>query len=217
MTTLNDYWDDYYRRQATPVIPSQFAVFTACEFPNINTVIDIGCGNGRDSFFFAAHKKSVIGLDASAEAIRTCQQMNRVTTVDKLKFIRADIRGLTETVFPLVESDSAPILLYSRFLIHAVSAAQQEQLLASAATLLHRFSGVFAVEFRTKRDIHLKKHTAEHYRRYVDPHEFREQCVANDLAVSYFVEGTGFAKFKGDDAHVARFILSSTRGSYVDD
>jgi tRNA G46 methylase TrmB len=51
----NNYWNIFYKNKnilSKLNFPSQFAVFTLSEKQNENTVIEIGCGNGRDSFFF---------------------------------------------------------------------------------------------------------------------------------------------------------------------
>ena len=47
------YWDKYYSKlkNNNRLIPSQFAAFVAGELNTNSILIDIGCGNGRDSFF----------------------------------------------------------------------------------------------------------------------------------------------------------------------
>jgi hypothetical protein len=69
-------------------------------------------------------------------------------------------------------------------------------------------AGVICLEFRTNRDEHQEKVTASHYRRFVRPVEFIRTLQKLDLQVDYFCEGFGMAKYKADDAHVARFVVS---------
>ena len=54
MKTNIDYWDNFYSGVDLKLgIPSQFAAFVAMEYlEKVNTILDIGCGNGRDSVFF---------------------------------------------------------------------------------------------------------------------------------------------------------------------
>lgn len=59
-----EYWNEYYETTADnnstevpKLIPSQFADFVLNEFQDRTRFIDFGCGNGRDSFFFADHGK----------------------------------------------------------------------------------------------------------------------------------------------------------------
>ena len=68
--------------------------------------------------------------------------------------------------------------------------------------------GCVALEFRTDRDKSQPKETDTHFRRYVSPVHFFARARENGFEVEYFVEGFGFAKYKQDDAHVARFLLN---------
>jgi 2-polyprenyl-3-methyl-5-hydroxy-6-metoxy-1,4-benzoquinol methylase len=77
MITKNDYWDLFYNNNK-PLLPSQFATFIANEYLGIkSTVIDVGCGNGRDSLFFMNLGFKVIGIDASKKAIESIQSKLR--------------------------------------------------------------------------------------------------------------------------------------------
>ena len=66
---------------------------------------------------------------------------------------------------------------------------------------------ILALEFRTSRDEFLSKVTESHYRRFINP--LAVVAKGNHLGFSceYFVEGFGYAKYKSDDAHVARIIF----------
>lgn len=64
-----------------------------------------------------------------------------------------------------------------------------------------------AAEFRTIRDAQQAKVTAEHYRRFVNPLVFMANANTAGFATDYFVEGFGYAKYKDDDAHVARCLM----------
>lgn len=203
----NDYWEEYYLHEHPPLIPSQFAVFAMNEFPDISTVVDIGCGNGRDAFFFAAHNKRVFGFDGSEAAIEACEQRRGALGISHISFINSDVKNLAETISPLLESAPKQVMLYSRFLIHSLTSDQEVSLIQNVGALLRKTSGIFVVEFRTVKDSNLRKETAPHFRRFVDPMHFLNRCEQHGLKSSYFVEGTGFAKYRGDDAHVARIIL----------
>src|SRR5215213_6367505 len=72
-----DYWDEYYAARSTMVrrLPSQFAVFVAGELEGRHRIIELGCGNGRDSMFFASHGHEVVAVDASQAAIDGCRAL----------------------------------------------------------------------------------------------------------------------------------------------
>ena len=66
---------------------------------------------------------------------------------------------------------------------------------------------LLAVEYRTIRDLRGPKVTASHYRRYILPAAFEARALGRGFDVIYAVEGFGFAKYKEDDAYVARTIF----------
>ena len=59
----NEYWNHFYAsRDALKLsAPSQFAAFAAQEAGDAHLIIEVGCGTGRDSLFFARH-----GFDPAA-------------------------------------------------------------------------------------------------------------------------------------------------------
>ena len=64
-----EYWNSYYSSKAVPDIPSQFAAFALSECRDADYFLDVGCGNGRDSFFFARRGMAVVSVDGSTAAI----------------------------------------------------------------------------------------------------------------------------------------------------
>lgn len=205
-----DHWNSYYSRDEVPTLPSQFAVFMLNEVPDAKAVVEFGCGNGRDSHFFARHGYPVIGLDASKEGVAGCvdyANRNRLNA----RFICSDVAasGIVDTVLEQLASvPPGRILVYARFFIHAIPEDVERALLANVSAILRQRGGVFGAEFRTNRDSQLAKVTPTHYRRFVDPNGFMVRASEVGLKSDYSVEGFGLAKFRNDDAHVARFILS---------
>ena len=65
------YWDSFYLQDGAPDKPSNFATFIANEYSKFcNLIMDVGCGNGRDSFYFASQGIKSIGIDQSDEVIK---------------------------------------------------------------------------------------------------------------------------------------------------
>ncbi len=206
--TQTTYWNTYYGKSspdAAPAIPSQFAVFIANEFSEPKPlIVDVGCGNGRDSLFFASVGFRTIGVDGSKAAIDSCRKRSS----HGAEFLHAtvDSAELPERIRSLPDAQ-APILVYGRFFLHAITDEEESCFLSLAETLCSA-GGILAVEFRTNRDELQIKTTQTHYRRYVNPLAFLTKTQGHGFNLQYFVEGFGFAKFKKDDAHVARFIFS---------
>ncbi len=205
------YWDGYYRTSRVPDIPSQFAVFVANEITTIDSVIDIGCGNGRDAIFFSSIGKNVLGIDGSSAAIEVCNEKRRILTKERLAFVqcRIDDHAVDEYLLSLLRelSSGGEVMLYSRFFLHAITDAQEQAFLQICTQILKNRGGFAAFEFRTRRDELQPKSTSSHYRRFIDPVNFFSRAEKAGFGVEYFVEGFGFAKYKNDDAHAARFIL----------
>lgn len=63
------YWNNFYSNNGAVLYQSQFAAHILNEFSSTKKIIDIGCGNGRDSLFFASHGLNVLGIDGSLSAI----------------------------------------------------------------------------------------------------------------------------------------------------
>ena len=71
-------------------------------------------------------------------------------------------------------------------------------------------NNIIALEFRTIKDKLLIKEFDNHNRRFVIPEDFKNKLKKLGVFVNYYVEGQGYAKYKNDDAYVARLIASAT-------
>lgn len=203
------YWERYYSTGESGLIapPSQFAAFIAQEIEGDALLIDVGCGSGRDSIFFAQRGLQVIGLDAANAAIETCQDWAVKLDLPNASFQVVSVADDTfgTAVEEAVSSAEKPVVVYARFFLHAITEQEQGQMLAAVAEAL-RPGDLLAVEYRTTKDAMLAKETAAHYRRYIDPTTLVLDVAARGFVVEYAAEGFGFAKYRHDDAHVARVI-----------
>ena len=201
------YWNEFYgSRSAVPSVPSQFAVFAAGEVPEGATIVDIGCGTGRDSLFFASVGHNVLGIDGSTSAIDRCETTAHQRGLRNAKFLcsSVDASDLGERI--AAAATDGPIVVYARFFLHAIDEETEAAFLGMVAGLKN--FAMLAIEFRTDRDAQQAKVTPSHYRRFIPPVAFLVRAQAAGFAPQYFTEGFGFAKFKQDDAHVARVLLT---------
>jgi SAM-dependent methyltransferase len=207
------YWQSVYSKaylHGIPSIPSQFAVFIAGEMVEPTLIVDIGCGNGRDTMFLGQLGHRVIGFDAAESAIALCKERARDSHT-AVSFECADISSpnvLSALQPVLAIQPSTKLMVYSRFFLHAVPQEEQAALLLLTRELGSRFPIRLAVEFRTLQDAVLPKTAAQHYRRFIDPLELMNEAKGMGFKIDYFVEGTGYAKHGADDAYVARCIFS---------
>jgi len=208
------YWNTYYKNQVaidqanhTKLIPSQFAAFVLSEFSNRDRFIDFGCGNGRDSFFFAEHGKRLMGVDGSAVVI---EQSNRTATqgnYSNLAFNHLDLLQKNECTDFLKKhrAEWAGAIFYARFFLHAITEEIEDNFLHICSEIMGS-TGRICVEFRTDKDEYQIKETASHYRRFIDPLTLINKMTTFGLRTDYYSEGYGYAKYKNDNAHVARLI-----------
>lgn len=210
----DSYWDSFYDdRQGLSGLaaPSQFAAFAIQEFPEACLTVDVGCGTGRDSLFFAAHGRKVIGIDRSARAIAVCEQARKAAAIENARFLHRSIddEELARELAGLRAEIRLPAAFYARFFLHAIDEREEDaflDFLAAQATA----DDLAALEFRTVRDSALHKVTPDHYRRFVEPAQLLAKLHARGFAVRYYVEGFGFAKHRSDDAYVARVLAART-------
>ncbi len=208
------YWNEYYQQR--PLILNECSSF-AKEMLNMicgqvtagetKYLLDLGCGNGRDSIFFAKNKIYVVGIDASDVAIEMLEQTHGGD--EYLEFICDDF--VTANVLFQREYDYC----YSRFTLHAINEKQEEQLLGNVYKALKK-NGLFMIEARTIHDQiyglgELVEKNAyiynDHYRRFIDPEEIMQKVVEMGFTVVYSEEKSGFSKTETDDPMLLRLIL----------
>jgi SAM-dependent methyltransferase len=204
----SDYWDEYYAARASTrrALPSQFATFVAGELDRPHRVIELGCGNGRDSIFFSSYGHDVTGVDGSDAAVAACTAL-AAALGESATFLQSTIDH--PRLVERLSGSPGPHLVYARFFVHAITDGEEEVFLDLASELTGP-GDLLAVEYRTVRDQVGAKETATHYRRFVMPSTFEARALQRGFEVAYAVEGFGFAKWRHDDAYVARALLRRT-------
>ena len=198
------YWDSFYSNSDQKnLIPSQFAVFAISEMNDhsITFVVECGAGNGRDSFFFCSHGKTVLSLDRSSQAVENISKT--AENFDKLIVAQHDVKNaFPDKAFSIKEKKG----IYARFFLHSLDKVSLEKFFKNASDVMNKADLLF-VEYRNQNDSHLPKVTDTHYREYYTSLEISEIAKNNNLSVKYEVSGVGFAKYKHDDAFITRQIF----------
>ncbi|GBQ35250.1 hypothetical protein HLH34_01515 [Gluconacetobacter azotocaptans] len=192
------------------MLPSQFSVFVASEFPDADFIIDIGCGNGRDAFFFCKQGYRVVAVDACAAAIDSIEGKGAGIGGPLALQCRIDAIGTAAEIGRVLTENGieGQGVIYARFFLHAVDHGGENAFLEVCREISTLRDVSVAVEFRTIRDRSLPKETPDHFRRYLNPVEFVQNAARFGFRTVYLTEGFGFAKYRSDDAHVARVILA---------
>ncbi len=199
---LVGYWDEYYKKDAAPSFPSPFAEYVANKLSKKQNILEIGCGNGRDSKFFLSKGHHVTGLDRSREAIELCKSLY---FEEPIEFFFGKITDITKTIKKKYD------LIYSRFVIHAMSMDEELEMLKTSYQLLNK-NGQFFIECRSINDPlsntgEILSHTERiegHYRRFIILEELKQRLIQVGFEIIEAIESNGLANLEEEDPVVIR-------------
>lgn len=203
-----EYWEKFYANQNSDQQPSLFAKFVFENgYVNKNELlIELGCGNGRDSVFMANNKVNVYSTDQCVHEINFLSE--RFSYLSNIKFVVADFTQLDD----FQQFD----IVYSRFTLHSIKADEQERVLNWAYRNLND-KGRFCIEVRGhKNEIFKKGEPVEneenafiynrHYRRFLKFEELCANLEKEGFKIEFAKEEKGFAPYKGEDETYIRVI-----------
>ena len=200
-----NYWNQYYLRKEKEIQePSDFAKFVLPYMETHKKIMDIGCGNGRDSIYFSQNGLEVTGIDASEEAISYLNQYNMKNSM----FVCDDF--VTCKALYQVQYD----YFYSRWTIHAVSEKQEWELLKNVSSAIKK-KGLFFIEVRSIKDDLFGKGTKiakntysynDHFRRFIVKKELEEKLEKLEFEIIYEKEDKGLSKTTVSDPVLIRII-----------
>jgi len=205
------HWTHFYGQDRGVPEPSPFASWVAARIPeHVRTVIELGCGNGRDTAAVAGGRRA-LGLDYSATAIERNRAVWGESGIEFAQVDVSDAESLATATAGCFED--GPVAVYSRFFIHAISDEAEATLLDFLRRALPEGSIVY-LEFRTEKDERTPKVFGEHYRRFVDPDALvRRMRRGGHFALEHSERGHGLAVYKDEDPYVARLVLTRQRPS----
>lgn len=202
---MNDksYWKEYYRKNPNPVAPSTFAKFIEGFVEPEKTIIELGCGNGRDSVFFAQKQLKVTAIDQISEEMN---YLNNKYGLYNLEFKADD--------FTRLSTDKKYDYIYSRFTLHSINEEAEARVFKWISQQLED-DGLFFLEVRSINDPMFKQgekiseteNITTHYRRYLDYNQTIKKLENHGLDVVYKLESRGLAKYKDDDPMLIRLVM----------
>ena len=203
------YWNKYYESHK-PGSDGESPFAQAVNERYLNgsgSILDLGCGNGRDSLYFAAKGLSVTGIDSAEVAIQSLQGKAGC------RFVCGDFVTLDGM------EDSSFDYCYSRFTVHAISQDQEAELLGNVLRVL-REGGRFFIEVRSVNDgIYGLGEAKEkdayiyegHYRRFIRLRDFVNRLCDAGFSIEYAEESDRFAPYK--DSRPVCIRLTAVKGS----
>ena len=201
-----EYWENYYIMHGPSEQPSDFARFCAKRYKaEYGKIFDIGCGNGRDTFFLSSQSIPCTGIDqckiAMANNVNKKATLGLNASFHQGDFSTCDYASLANGAYSI----------YSRFTLHAISYEEESKL------FLHLNNGhplkYLFIEARSIRDglygqgkkVGLHEFITSHYRRFIDPTVLRSK-LEKHFDVEYFHEAQGFAKTATEDPCLIRVV-----------
>jgi tellurite methyltransferase len=210
----NEFWDKWYKGFDIHE-PSNFAKFCLTRYINKNdTLVELGCGNGRDGLVLSNNVEKYIGLDASSSALKRFE--NEVESRGISQNISILQSNFCDQDFNKLAIDANRLVIYSRFSLHSIKYSDFEDLINNLQNISSSLSWVFLVEARTIFDdmygvgenIGLHEFRTDHYRRFIDPKTFLAE-MGNLFNIKYFEVSSGFAKFNESDPICLRASIHS--------
>ena len=203
---LIGYWNKFSKKKIISN-ESTFAKFTYAKIKNKKgKILDIGCGNGRDSFFFNKKGYDVTGIDISQKAI----QKNSKKKKKKISFKKFDIASDKKV--------GKFEIIYCRFFLHTIDQYLENKLIKLIKKSKKENTLVF-FEFRNFKDKIFRKFKSSdhnkviefekgHFRRIIDPTKFKKSfIVATRAKIIYEKSSINLSIVKKDNPNLSRMIF----------
>ena len=203
------YWNKYYNSKNNNNKPSNFALFVNKNYIKKNTfLIDVGAGDGRDSFYFRKKAKHVYSIDQSNIAIKKNKLKAR-----RLGFKDVTFKNLSSNHLKKIANKKVNFI-YARFFIHAINEVNEDIFLKSIKKNFES-NTLVSLEFRTTKDNLMKKgkklskyeRLTDHYRRFIDTKKFVNKLKKMNFKIIYKKTSINLSKTKNDNPHLCRIIF----------
>ena len=196
------YWEHFYDEKAAGEDPTLFAKYFAEKYMSQGQcILELGCGNGRDSHYFAKRGLNVTGLDQCANEIA---RLRAQCCCERLRFVACDMIKFPQGQYHAI---------YSRFSLHAVPETTENMLLERITQAITK-EGLLAIEVRSTKDELYGIGTPSgrnaffttHYRRFIDFQEIQTKLVSYNFELVEANEARGLAPYHNEDPVVIRII-----------
>lgn len=201
------YWNAFYSANKADEKPSLFAQDVKKRMKSGAKLLDVGCGNGRDSVYFLREADLyVTGIDISDKAIAILNE--KLKEHPKALFVCDDFT-CSETIYAQQYD-----YIYSRFSLHAINANQEDVFLSNAYKAL-KDGGMLFVEVRSVNDSlygqGIKAGEDEyinngHYRRFIRREQLEQRMEQKGFEIIESIENADLAPYEGENPMVIRIV-----------
>lgn len=207
-----NYWKAIYSKQSEGEQPSLFAKYIVETIDVENkSIIELGCGNGRDAIFFANANAHVTAIDQCDNIIELLN--HRFQKIDNLCFKCED--------FTCLDNNTKYDLIYSRFTLHSISKKQENDVVIWAHRNLNP-NGKLCIEVRGQKNEIYQVGTPvegepdafilnDHYRRFIHFETLCNELKKLGFSLDFAKEQKGFAPYNGTDETYIRVIATKNK------
>ncbi|WP_340300714.1 class I SAM-dependent methyltransferase [Roseobacter sp. HKCCD5988] len=201
------YWQDFYKKNSyIPTGPSAFSQYVLRDIreriPNWKgcSLLDVGCGNGRDSTYFAQNELNVTAID------RNIQVQNPIFQFYKASAEKFDFKGFDN--------------IYCRFVFHAMTEQAFDEFLeqlyysAPTAVIYGETRGTEGVTDQDKSATNFQSSIGEKHFRMLYSRDYLENKIKRMFNIIELKSGRNFA-IHGDDNPVCHRIIFSRKQADV--
>lgn len=192
------YWDEFYKKEYVTRNQTNFAEYIL-NYIKKNEIegplLDIACGNGRDSIFFSKNGLETTGIDLSIDL-----ESNDFTFIRENMFTY-DYEGYN--------------IFYLRFVVHSLKEAELD-------TLIEKFSKIktpyhIFIETRSSKGITNEEKSetnfsssigSEHFRMLYSK-EYLDEKLSKYFKIMSSTEDKNIAIYKTDNPYCLRYILTN--------
>lgn len=190
LTYSVDYWKSFYSNRIRIITsaPSQFAEFSLPYMQRDSEVLDVCCGNGRDSNYFKLNGINVTSFD--------------IISMEPVFFKYKELDLLNKT--PNFGYDKKFDYVYCRFTLHSVPEEIEDYILQNAHAVL-KDKGLLFIEVRSDKGV-LHGGMNNHYRRLINFDKLKNKLIRLGFSMDYEIESTKLSVYNGEDPLLIRIV-----------
>jgi hypothetical protein len=194
------YWDSFYINNKPPMEESSFAKFTLEYILNNRidaNLIDVGCGNGRDLFYFLNNQIKATGLE----------------TTNTIKNENVIIENMTKFDY------SNHNIIYLRFLVHTVREEELELLIerikltAKECLIFIETRSVKGIKKIPKLGTFFQSPIGDKHFRMLYSESYLTEKLKQHFEILYKNESNGLAIYKEEDPVCIRYVLKNAKNT----
>lgn len=199
----SNYWKDYFDRVDVPMYGSSFARFCLSYMRPDDIVLDVCCGNGRDSEFFNDTNIDTHAFDICTRTFvsRNLREWGVSKKKKKIKFTELNLEdGKHNFLLP----DSFMNFVYCRFVLHAIPEILEDYILINSNRVL-KDDGLFFIEARSDKGS-LSDELDPHYRRLINIDVLEEKLTNLNFEIIFKEESDGLSVYETDNPVLIRIV-----------